>query len=189
MNLKEYQEKARSTAIYDYKKMGMVYPGLGLMGECGEIAEKIKKLFRDDNGDFTDERKQAVVKELGDCTWYLANVCCDTDHDLLMTYKMRNASQMRKAEMMHLPQLVFHMGECAARIYVQLEEWYYRYGTSPAEHERFTDIPHNVTMLLVCVEEMATRCNSTLENVYSSNIEKLLSRKKRGVLKGDGDNR
>ena len=46
---------------------------LGLVGEAGEVSEKVKKLFRDKNK-FTDEE---VLKELGDVLFYtvaLANI-------------------------------------------------------------------------------------------------------------------
>jgi NTP pyrophosphatase (non-canonical NTP hydrolase) len=46
---------------------------LGLVGEAGEVSEKVKKLFRD-KSKFTDEE---VLKELGDVLFYttaLANI-------------------------------------------------------------------------------------------------------------------
>ena len=76
MNLCEYQTIARSTAIYlRIEDSRMLYPALGIVGECGEVAEKIKKLIRDDAGSMTPERSKAINKELGDCCWYLANIC------------------------------------------------------------------------------------------------------------------
>jgi NTP pyrophosphatase (non-canonical NTP hydrolase) len=71
MNFKEYQEKARGTAIYP-TKFKIIYPTLGLTGEAGEVAEKIKKWIRDGSLD-----KEQVEKELGDVLWYWANLCSD----------------------------------------------------------------------------------------------------------------
>ncbi len=47
---------------------GVIYCGLGLAGEAGEVAGKIKKLLRD--GD-TPEKRRAIVKEIGDSMWYI----------------------------------------------------------------------------------------------------------------------
>ena len=49
-----------------------MYPTLGLAGESGEFAEKVKKVLRDHGGDYSDpELKRAMIKELGDVLWYL----------------------------------------------------------------------------------------------------------------------
>ena len=70
----EYQRESIKTAQKDYGMPSVVYYSLGLAGESGEVAEKIKKLFRDDKGILTEDRKAAIVKELGDCLWYLSAV-------------------------------------------------------------------------------------------------------------------
>lgn len=53
----------------------IVYPTLGLVNEAGEFAGKIKKIFRDKNGEFSDEDKEALKGELGDVLWYLTQIC------------------------------------------------------------------------------------------------------------------
>ena len=77
MTFNEYQEKARSTAIYPRLGNNLEYPTLGLCGEAGEVAEKIKKILRDDDGKCTPEKREALKKELGDVTWYCANLACE----------------------------------------------------------------------------------------------------------------
>lgn len=72
--MNEYQQEARKTAFYKDK---IIYPALGLCGEAGEVAEKIKKWMRD--GTIDD---QAVAKELGDVLWYVANLAEDLGYDL-----------------------------------------------------------------------------------------------------------
>ena len=74
MNFEEYQKLSRRTAIYPDKDNNFVYVTLGLVGEAGEIAEKVKKVFRDNNGVLDEERKQVLKKELGDVLWYLAQL-------------------------------------------------------------------------------------------------------------------
>lgn len=72
MTLNEYQNKAAETAIYPTLGHPMVYPALGLAGEAGEVAEKVKKLCRDHDGIITAGIRQAIGKELGDVLWYVA---------------------------------------------------------------------------------------------------------------------
>ena len=76
MNFKEYQNKAVSFAIYPATHK-VLYPTLGLCGEAGEVAEKVKKQIRD--GVF---HRHEVAKELGDVLWYLANICNDIGYSL-----------------------------------------------------------------------------------------------------------
>lgn len=109
MTFEQYQKLSRETAIYPNKDNNFVYPTLGLVGEAGEVAEKIKKVLRDNNGVIDEIKKQEISKELGDVLWYIAQI--------------------------------------------------------------------------------ATELGLSLDEVAISNIEKLNSRSKRGVISGDGDNR
>lgn len=81
MEFRDYQAKARSTAIFDPKYKYM-YPALGLAGEAGEVCEKVKKMFRDDDGEVTPEKLDQIKKELGDVLWYVANLAADFEIDL-----------------------------------------------------------------------------------------------------------
>ncbi len=47
----------------------------GLAEEAGEAAGKFKRIFRDDNGELTEERRQEIIAELGDVLWYVAAMC------------------------------------------------------------------------------------------------------------------
>ncbi|KON34684.1 hypothetical protein AC477_00115 [miscellaneous Crenarchaeota group-1 archaeon SG8-32-1] len=76
MNFDEYQSKARETAIYPNKGNNLVYPILGLNGEAGEVAEKLKKLIRDEHYADADFVK-SIDKELGDVLWYIAAICSE----------------------------------------------------------------------------------------------------------------
>jgi NTP pyrophosphatase (non-canonical NTP hydrolase) len=86
MTFNEYQKTARSTAFYKDK---VVYPALGLCGESGEVAEKIKKWLRD--GTIDDKE---VAKELGDVLWYIANLAEDLGYNLAEVAKM-NMDKLR----------------------------------------------------------------------------------------------
>jgi len=80
MNFNEYQEMAKTTAIYD-KKHAVLYPALGLAGEAGEVANKVKKLIRDGYEKNKDYR-EAVASEIGDVLWYCAVLANDIGCDL-----------------------------------------------------------------------------------------------------------
>ncbi|KKP29242.1 MAG: putative MazG family pyrophosphatase [Parcubacteria group bacterium GW2011_GWA2_31_28] len=82
MTLKEYQEKSRVTAIYPNIGKNYIYPTLGLAGEAGEVAEKIKKVIRDNKGVISDEKKQEIKKELGDVLWYVSQIASEINLSL-----------------------------------------------------------------------------------------------------------
>ncbi len=82
MRFSEYQRLSRETAVYPQLGENLVYPALGLCGEAGETAEKIKKAMRDDGGVLTDERREAVAAELGDVLWYVAQLATEAGLDL-----------------------------------------------------------------------------------------------------------
>ena len=75
MNFNEYQEMAKTTAIYD-KKHQILYPALGLAGEAGEVANKVKKLIRDGYEKNKDYRTE-ISAEIGDVLWYCAVLADD----------------------------------------------------------------------------------------------------------------
>jgi len=77
MNFDAYQKKSRKTAIYPNKDNNFIYPVLGLVGEAGEVAEKIKKVIRDKGGKIHSHDKREIAKELGDILWYLANLATE----------------------------------------------------------------------------------------------------------------
>lgn len=109
MTFEEYQKESQKTARYPVIGAPYVYPTLGLVGEAGEVAEKVKKILRDHGGVLDEEKKNEITKELGDVLWYLA--------------------------------------------------------------------------------QLAVTLDISLEEVAQKNLEKLFSRKERGVLHGDGDDR
>lgn len=81
MEMNEYQSHAIGTAIYptEYK---ILYPTLGLVGEAGEFAEKVKKVLRDSGGEFTDEKRAELAAEAGDVLWYLSSATHDLGYSL-----------------------------------------------------------------------------------------------------------
>jgi NTP pyrophosphatase (non-canonical NTP hydrolase) len=113
MTIEEYQSQAITTLVSDHSygdlSAQLISQLFGLVGESGEVAEKVKKLLRDKQGNLSNEDKAELLKELGDILWYI----------------------------------------------------------------------NSVSHLL----------GSSLEEVAQANLDKVLSRKSRGVTKGNGDNR
>jgi len=109
MQLNEYQDKATETALFNEVVHPIAETALGLAGEAGEVADKVKKGFRNHRGVFSKEYAEEIKKELGDVLWYLS--------------------------------------------------------------------------------QLARLLDMTLEDVAQTNIEKLTSRKERGIIYGEGDNR
>lgn len=87
MTLNEYQNAALETAVYP-ESAKIVYPALGMNGEAGEVADKVKKVIRDNHQDFTDEKKKEIALEIGDVLWY----CATLAHDL--GYTLDDVAQM-----------------------------------------------------------------------------------------------
>jgi NTP pyrophosphatase (non-canonical NTP hydrolase) len=72
MTLDDYQTAALRTASPKDKKNELFHLLLGLCGEAGEIAEKAKKIVRDEDSDFSKWDRDDIVKELGDVMWHVA---------------------------------------------------------------------------------------------------------------------
>jgi NTP pyrophosphatase (non-canonical NTP hydrolase) len=82
VQLSDYQQRSRVTAVYPGAGNNLTYPALGLCGEAGEAAEKVKKALRDDGGLLTDERRAGLAAELGDVLWYVAQLATEAGLDL-----------------------------------------------------------------------------------------------------------
>lgn len=98
MTLNEYQEKALETAVYPQEHR-IIYPALGLTGEAGEVSDKVKKVLRDNDSVFTDEKKKEIAMEVGDVLWYCATIARDLGYSLedicIMNYEKLKSRQER----------------------------------------------------------------------------------------------
>lgn len=81
-DFKAYQKFTNSTAVYPKRGKNIVYPTLGLVGEAGEVAEKVKKIIRDNKGKITKEKKEELLKEIGDVLWYISQVSYELNTSL-----------------------------------------------------------------------------------------------------------
>jgi NTP pyrophosphatase (non-canonical NTP hydrolase) len=67
----EYQDFTKQTAIYPQSR-ALEYLCLGLASEAGEVAGKLKKIIRDEDGQVSPTTRSQMVKEIGDVLWYCA---------------------------------------------------------------------------------------------------------------------
>ena len=79
MNFEQYQSRSRDTWNVIPMDHPIVYPTMGLANEAGEVAGKIKKIFRDKGGTISADDRGALKKELGDVLWYLTQICTELD--------------------------------------------------------------------------------------------------------------
>lgn len=85
LDLRGHMKRTAETATYPFAGLGnvqgLMYVGLGLAGEAGEIANQVKKIARDDGGLATPERIAKIVDELGDVMWYWLRLCYELGLD------------------------------------------------------------------------------------------------------------
>jgi NTP pyrophosphatase (non-canonical NTP hydrolase) len=77
MTFAEYEETVKKTAIYPSSHK-ILYPALGLAGEAGEVANKVKKLIRDGFDKQPKDWRERLASEIGDVLWY----CVALSNDL-----------------------------------------------------------------------------------------------------------
>ena len=82
MDLRTYQQRSRETARYPQVGTNPIYPTLGLCGEAGEVADKVKKVLRDRDGVFDAAVIEDLRLELGDVLWYVAQLATELGLDL-----------------------------------------------------------------------------------------------------------
>jgi NTP pyrophosphatase (non-canonical NTP hydrolase) len=92
----EYQRRSQASAVYPFagQMINYVYPILGMCGETGEVAEKLKKIMRDKHGIIDDEDRRQLTKELGDVLWYIAA----TARELGLTMEEVAATNLEKVD-------------------------------------------------------------------------------------------
>jgi NTP pyrophosphatase (non-canonical NTP hydrolase) len=99
MQMNDYQQKAIRTARPKDAKDELFHLLLGLCGEAGEIAEKMKKIVRDKESDFSTVDLDDLKKELGDVLWQLSAIASYFDielEDIAQTNIDKLASRLKR---------------------------------------------------------------------------------------------
>ena len=106
MDFKEYQQIIKKTAVFP-KDIGIAYCAMGLTGEAGEVADKIKKLYRDEGlttltawgqNVVIQKNKKAIAKELGDVLWYITALANEFDMELEEIAQMNYDKLIKRRE-------------------------------------------------------------------------------------------
>lgn len=179
MKFTDYIEQAKTTAIYP-KKQAKDYLILGLISELGEVAGVLKKYIRDKFS--YEELEQKLVKELGDCYWYIGMLCVDVFkvedeediNDLLDTYSHLTYYDVNDG--------LITLSKCF-RLTSQLH-----YVTNQ-KHLYLTEYSLLSTLCSYLNSFSDLSSNLNITYVLEQNLLKLQGRKNNNTLTGDGDNR
>jgi NTP pyrophosphatase (non-canonical NTP hydrolase) len=103
MDFNKYQKLAKKTAVYPNSGKNFIYPTIGLMGEAGELANKIKKVIRDDGSKITKEKREEIKAEMGDILWYVSQLATELKLELsdVAKYNIEKLSKRQKENKLH----------------------------------------------------------------------------------------
>ena len=162
MDFRQYQTKALTFAQPEC--LNNNYLTLGLIGEIGEVAEKIKKVIRDEKGVFTKEKKESIKKELGDVFWYFSMLCYvnKVEHELANREEKIDFSKFDLGSMV----LILTTVACD-----------------------FLTIKLQGNTFNYVINDICGKLGFTIQDVMHTNIRKLNDRKLRGKIGGNGDDR
>lgn len=174
MKLSDYVAAARSTAIYANRGKNPVYPILGLLGEVRELVEKI------DEKNLPD-----AALELGDVVWYLVAFCdelgLDAERTLASSFeKKTEPSDDPRQLAVGLLLSIAGAAEVIKKVVGRGE---------PMTEKRTQTLFVTIQEVGSLMKLLASLLGTSIEEAMAANASKLLSRKERGVLKGDGDHR
>lgn len=211
MDIDAYAIEAQEFGFYPkIDNTAWLYPALGLVGETGELAEKVKKLFRDHGGNLGEGVRMDLLYELGDVLWYvnaLVNEIWPRSDDPKTASPLGTivAREVQKCQPVNIVEPTW-----AAFDEIMRQSFdKYESSSSLAGHAIMLGadvghimamiVPsysHNSVMMRILLGHVITRIahiayalSSSMDNVATINLTKLRSRKKRGVLGGVGDRR
>lgn len=171
MDFKEYQDKAATTCLYKPEVIETCLK-LGLMEEAGEVCGVYKKMYRDNNGQWDDARKEKLLKELGDVTWYIAMNYKQIQN---MPYAYNDKEEMEVFVEFDLPTLFSSIVASAAAFSVA--------SLTKDKPELYLE------SAVMSVKEIGRRFGWTLSDIFEANIAKLTKRKEENKIHGEGSDR
>lgn len=179
-----YQAEALRFAFYPRVDDGApVYPALAMLGEIGELAEAIEAERGQRSEYILSER---MLYELGDILWYVAAWAKDIGWNLSVVVGANEWTDVPASmNRLSMERWALRLVARAGRLSEQCAKKPWRDGTA-------VDRPLAARLLLECVQAVdaiTDCCGTDIGRVAQMNINKLVSRRKRGKLTGSGDNR
>jgi len=101
MTIQEYEDFMSTSKVYNC--LPIIYPILGMNGETGEVAEKVKKCLRDNDGIFGGQIKKDILKELADVLWYIWATADDMGYTLkdVMEVGIKKVKERQETNTVH----------------------------------------------------------------------------------------
>ena len=178
MKLRTYQIKAHSSADYGHNP---IYPRLGLVGEVGELCNKLKKIIRDNGGMFTPDKLEAVSFEIGDILWYVAE-CLTVDGEAFkVSFDEVKCNSFHQLQACLVDKPIISWTKNIEYIIAASSHVYSN-----------TDPVYRCAKCIELVIRIADLCinfNLNLDKIATDNLKKLENRVDNDTVKGDGDNR
>ncbi len=165
MNLTTYKKAALSTAYYPGFGENILYPIIAVFEECGELVEKL------------EERAPhaEVAKECGDILWYCAMVFHELQEDFVF-----------KVEKTYMTPLMLMTKLSRAAGIIKKSQ---RDNDGVLTEQKKEELLSYMDFVLSFVHNVGSQIDYTIEEICDMNIKKIESRKSRGQLSGEGDNR
>jgi len=180
MDIKEYNERSKETAQYPIPVLGdmeiaYVYPALGLCSEVLELIQAIK----------LGETEDIIVKECGDVLWYCNAIIREFRLDIDLIVKQLNSfSSVESSCEFWSDDLLKAMQKITSHLKKSI------LGNNGELFDKYhDDIETSISAIYSIVSFVCKEFNSSIEDCHERNLNKLLSRKERNVIVGDGDNR
>jgi len=191
MRMDEYHRIAVSTAVYEGQGRNPTYPALGLAGEAAEFGEKV----------LDGATPEQLTKEAGDVLWYIANMAremradlrdvaeaaapgCEEFDGLQQAVPHQPVDPGREGRIQAALRLAGRAGSVCERV-----KKLYRDDGGELTEERRGLIMAGLSQTLAALAGACLTCRLRMDQVAELNAEKLLDRKRRGYITGDGDDR
>jgi NTP pyrophosphatase (non-canonical NTP hydrolase) len=189
MNIQQYIEKTRETAVYPSEK-AISYVALGLSDEAGEFHEKASNYVGSKNSRYGQKERERLAEELGDVMWYAARIIDEFDIDVKRFQEELNqpisgsplGPQIKKIGE-YSEQLLLNSFQVNGRVKKIIRG-------DDGKKEKVEDIARILGDMFNIMKHISHHAGFfSLETIMSLNVDKLLDRDERNVLCGDGDNR
>lgn len=194
MNIKEYEIAADQTAKYPGRlglasgdKKGIIYTSLGLMGEAGEFADKVKKIIRDNDAVIDTENRIGLLNELGDVLWYVTQNTHESGLNVIeyiSETKWLECKLTCEISAYELDYVATEIVLNSSLFASNLHSVYCGYGQTCESVAAYY-----LRTIINSTKYAANLLGCSLKDVAILNIDKLSDRQKRNKINGSGDNR